>query len=73
MVLFNQDHGSGVDEFLANNQGGNTVAFDNTNTQIGGVGFDLLVELMIYGYMIPVLGIFIMMKMETNLWMMLLQ
>ena len=37
-----QDHGAGADEFLANNQGGNTVAFDNTNTQIGGVGFDLL-------------------------------
>ena len=27
---------------IANNKDGNTVAFDNTDTQIGGVGFDLL-------------------------------
>ena len=55
-------------------QGGNIIAFDNTNTQIGTApGTDLLSRMMIYGYMILVLAIFIMMKMETNLWMMLLQ
>ena len=36
-----QAHDTLVGEFIANNKDGN-VAFDNTNTQIGGVGFDLL-------------------------------